>query len=173
MSLKDHLLRQLNQAREMSERFLADFETPEQWVYQVCPGINHALWFAGHMAMADNFFTGVIAPDRQEEETEAFEKLFGMGSQPTNQADDYPSPNELLNLMRGRRETLLSVLEGMNDKDLEKATPEGTPDMFPDYASVFELATWHEGLHAGQISVARRALGADPVFGPQAAEAEA
>ena len=173
MSLKDHLLSQLKQIRELSERFLDDFKTPEQWVHQVCPGINHALWFAGHMSVSDNFFIGVVAPDRKEDESEAFQKLFGMGSQPTDQADDYPPPDEVLGVMRRRRETFVSILEGMSDEDLEKPTPEGMPEMFSDYASVFALATWHEGLHAGQISVARRALGADPVFGQQPAEADA
>ena len=33
----------------------------------------------------------------------------------------------------------------------------------PDFAAVFETAIWHEGLHCGQITVARRALGFPPL----------
>jgi len=32
-----------------------------------------------------------------------------------------------------------------------------------DYAAVFEMAIWHEGLHSGQLSSVRRALGHGPV----------
>ena len=43
---------------------LADFKTPEQWVFQVHPHCNHALWFAGHMATSDNFFLSLVAPEK-------------------------------------------------------------------------------------------------------------
>ena len=41
--------------------------------------------------------------------------------------------------------------------------------MVKDVAGVFLLCAWHEGLHAGQVSVARRSLGQPPVMqGPPA-----
>ena len=55
MEIKKRLKRQLLQARQLSEKLLADFKTPAQWVYQVHENCNHALWFAGHMAHVDNF----------------------------------------------------------------------------------------------------------------------
>ena len=64
MSLQDRLRRQLVKTRDLSEKLLADFHTPEQWVHQVHPGCNHALWFAGHMANSDNFFLSLVAPNQ-------------------------------------------------------------------------------------------------------------
>jgi uncharacterized damage-inducible protein DinB len=162
MGLKDRLLRQLKTTREMSERLLADFKTPQDWTFQVHPSCNHALWFAGHMATSDNFFLSLVAPGKKKEMPE-FQTKFGMGSQPTNDPASYPAPESVLAAMRERRAALLNTLAEMSDDDLAKKTPEGAPDFLPDIGSVFELAIWHEGRHSGQLSVERRALGHPPL----------
>lgn len=163
MSQKDRLKRQLVHMRENSERLLADFQTPEQWTFQVHPNCNHALWFAGHMATIDNFFLSLVAPEKTRQLPD-FQAKFGMGSQPTNRPAEYPPPESVVETMRERRQALLETLDGMTDDDLARKTPQGAPEFLPDVASVFELAIWHEGQHSGQVSVARRALGHKPLF---------
>jgi hypothetical protein len=163
MDLKQRLKNQLQKARQMSELMLADFRTPEQWVHQVQPGVNHALWFAGHMASADNFFISVLAP-AQAIDLGEMKTLFGVGSQPVSDPQAYPPPEQVVARMRERRETLLQILDSLSEADLAKKTPEGTPDFLSDYAAVFETAIWHEGLHAGQLSLARRAIGCKPIM---------
>ena len=148
------------------------FETPEQWTYQVAPSANHALWFAGHMGIADNYFLSIVDPDKSRD-ADGYSEVFGMGSQPTSDVDAYPPVDEVLAYMRDRRDQLLKVLGGMGEADLARSKPEGAADMFTDLASVFEMAIWHEALHAGQVSVARRALGNAPLFDAQAAESQA
>jgi uncharacterized damage-inducible protein DinB len=162
MDLKQHLHRQLVGVRQQSERLLADFRTPEQWTFQVHPACNHALWFVGHMATVDNFFLSLIAPEKVRPIAE-FQAKFGMGSQPTSDPSVYPSPDTVLEVMRERRAALLETLDGMTDEDLATKTPQGAPEFLPDVSSVFELAVWHEGQHAGQLTVARRALGYPPL----------
>lgn len=164
MAQKERLQRQLLAARQLSERLLADFQTPEAWTHQVHPGCNHALWFAGHMAYADNFFISIVDPQRSEKRAD-FESKFGMGSQPTNSPADYPPADEVLQHMRERRRTLLEILDRLNDEALAGSTPAGAPEFLPDLASVFEMAVWHEGMHSGQLSVVRRSMGKPPVLG--------
>ena len=84
MDIKERLKRQLRQARQLSEKLLADFKTPEQWVYQVHENCNHALWFVGHMAHVDNFFVSLVAPDQAISLPKLYNDRFGMGSQPTS-----------------------------------------------------------------------------------------
>lgn len=170
MGLKERLKQQLISARDVSERFLEDFQTPEQWVVQVHPGTNHALWFAGHMGQTDNFFLSLIDPSRAKE-MEGWSEKFGMGSQPTDNPNDYPPAAEVLDYMRDRRRTLLEILDGLDEKDLDKSTPEGSPAFLADYGMVFQAAAWHEGMHTGQLSTVRRALGHSPVFEAPASEA--
>ncbi len=122
------------------------------------------MWFIGHMGVVDNFFTALLAPDRAAAR-EDFQQKFGMGSEPSGDAADYPPAEEVLAYMRDRRQALLETLEAMSEEQLLEAVPEGAPDFFTDKASVFELAIWHEGVHAGQVAVVRRSLGHGPVMG--------
>ncbi len=161
MSLKACLRGQLEKARGFTERMLADFHTPEQWTHQVHEQANHALWFVGHMAFADNFFISALAPERALKLT-SIEDRFGMGSHPVANAAEYPNVDEVLALMRERRQVLLSILDGMSEADLEQPMPKELTDLFQNRAGVLEMAVWHEGLHSGQVSVARRSLGHSP-----------
>jgi hypothetical protein len=68
--------------------------------------------------------------------------------------------------MRERRAALLCVLDELDESAFSQAMPKGTPDFLSDVASVFEMAIWHEGMHSGQLTVARRALGHQPLFTP-------
>jgi uncharacterized damage-inducible protein DinB len=170
MKLADRLTRQLKQSSDFREKLLAPFKTPEDWTHQVAPGTNHALWFAGHMATADNFFIGMIDPSKRRD-LDDWSKLFGMNSRPTADADEYPPVAEILDAMRERRSVLIGLLDNMSDADLAKKTPDGTPDFVPDHGAIFEAACWHEGMHAGQITMIRRALGHKPIFSPEMADA--
>jgi uncharacterized damage-inducible protein DinB len=165
MALKQRLKIWLEQSRKTSESMLADFKTPQDWVYQVDPSANHAMWFAGHMARTDNFVLSKIAPEKAIELSDSNKNLFGMGSKPSSDPAIYPTPEEALRLFRDRRQALLAVLDKMSEEDLAKPIPEGGPGFLTDNASMFELLVWHEGLHCGQMSVARRALGHAPLMG--------
>jgi len=123
---------------------------------------NHPLWFAGHVGMVDDFMLGLLAPDKAGVE-DLYREKFGMGSRPTPDPEDYPEPDQVLSFMRGQREKLLEVLAGLTEEDLSRPSPEGTPDFAPDVASIFEAVVWHEALHAGQVTLARRALGFAPL----------
>lgn len=162
MELKDRLRRQLQSARQHSERLLEAFKTPEEWTKQLHASGNHALWFAGHMGISDNFFISLIDPQRAQEQPE-YAKQFGVGSVPTSDPADYPASDQVLAYMRDRRAVLLELLEGMSEGDLARRLPDGTPQFLSDVGSVYEMAIWHEGMHSGQLTVCRRALGHPPL----------
>lgn len=163
MTLVERLQRQLIAARELTERYLADFRTPADWTHQVHPQANHALWFAGHMSVTDNFFLSLMDSQRTTKLL-GFDELFGMGSQPTNDPAKYPAAESVVATMRERRAQTLEFLSKLSDSDLQKKLPAGSPDFLSDFGSVFEMLIWHEGMHAGQLSVVRRSLGFGPLF---------
>ena len=164
MDTKPRLVGQLNGVRNLSEKILSAFTTPEQWVYQVHPQANHALWFAGHIGLVDDFLVSAIAAEKPQQ-PEGYKEKFGMGSRPTSRPADYPAAETVLAFWRERREALLKVLAGLSEDDLARPKPVGLPELFTDVASMFELATRHEAMHAGQVTVARRALGHEPLRG--------
>lgn len=172
MNLAERIVAQWTIVRDMSENLLADFETPEQWTRQLAPGTNHALWFAGHMSMADNSIIGMIDADRTKP-MEEWNSAFNMGSQPTNNPDDYPPPAEVLDQMRERRGVLLELLLGLSDEQLTAPSNAFESMGQKDLGGLLEMMVWHEALHAGQISSIRRSLGHDPIFQPQSAESSA
>jgi uncharacterized damage-inducible protein DinB len=162
MTLRLRLENQLKLIREVSEKLLAAFHTPQQWTYQVHEQANHALWFAGHIGTVDNFMIARFDPQKVKE-PKGFLNKFSMGSRPSPNPADYPPAEAVLAFMRERRAALLSILAGLSEEDLLKPSPPGTPPFMPDLASIFEATVWHEALHAGQVTVARRALGHPPM----------
>jgi len=164
MSTTQRLTHQLETARGFSLRLLRDFTEPEQWVKQLCEQSNHALWFTGHMAVSDNFFISLVAPEKSAMK-ESFQEMFGIGSQPSPKLEDYPPIEAVRGFMDDRRAILLETLSELSDDDLATKTPDGTPDFLSDYQSVFETAIWHEAMHSGQLSLIRRSLGHGPAMG--------
>ena len=165
MSMIERLQHQLQSARGFTVRILEDFQKPEDWVAQICNQTNHALWFIGHMAVTDNFFISLLAPEKAETK-DNFQELFGLGSTPSSKLEDYPPIEEVRAYMDDRRQVLLEILSSYSDADLATKTPEGTPEFLADYGQVFETAIWHEGLHSGQLTMVRRSLGHQPALTP-------
>jgi hypothetical protein len=124
------------------------------------------------MATTDNYFISRVDPGR-EKPLEGWDELFGMGSKPTNDPDDYPPVAEVVDAMRERRGVLVELLRGRTDAELVGPPAAGASDFLPDLASIYEMTTWHETLHLGQVTVVRRSLGYRPVFDPAPAEATA
>lgn len=164
MQLRERLTTMINGARSYSESLLASFKSPADWTYQLFPGANHALWFAGHMGVTDDFFLNTVSPGTSKI-PEGYSALFGMGSTPSPKLEDYPPVDVVLAFMRERRKALAEQILAMSNGQLASKLPAGSPDFFTDFSSVFEMATWHEGMHSGQLSMTRRALGHPPIMG--------
>ena len=164
MSRKEDFKASLGFARNYTDQLLQKFETPEDFVHQVHPDANHALWCAGHIANTDNFAIGFLAPDKVVEKP-GYQELFGRESKPIGDVSKYPAPAEVLAYLKDRRETLLGILDSLSEQDLDKETPEDAPEFMPTLAAIFRVIVWHEGLHSGQVSVAHRSLGRSPVLG--------
>jgi hypothetical protein len=154
----------LEMARNYTDGLFSQFQSADEWVHQPHPQANHALWCAGHLAATDDFAISLLAPD-QVSPREGYKELFGGGSTPVADAAKYPSPAEILDYLKERRAALIGVLAGLSEADLSKPTPDDAPDFMPTVEAVFRIVTWHEGLHAGQASIAHRSLGKAPVMG--------
>ncbi|MBT3890879.1 MAG: DinB family protein [Planctomycetaceae bacterium] len=160
--LQERLYSRLKSARSFTERLLQDFSDSDSWVHQIASDANHALWFVGHMGVTDNFMISVLNPDL-DCLPDGYAELFGIGSQPIDDIASYPDVQQVCEFMRSRREVLLGILNNLSDEELAAATPEGAPEFMADFAAVFEMAIWHEGMHCGQLTTTRRSLGFAPL----------
>lgn len=168
MEFRDHARHLLQFSRKFTEGLLSSFKTPEEWVFQIHPKVNHAMWITGHLGLVDNSFICKFRPEIGQK-PEGWDRLFGFGSQPLPSADAYPASHEMLDFFRERRQSLLAVLDGMSEEELRAPAPaagERSPIAgAPSIGHGFIFVAYHEGLHTGQLTVAHRALGHAPVIG--------
>ncbi len=129
------------------------------------PGGNHALWVLGHITrsesdLLDGFILG--RPNRFPE----WDGVFSMGSQPSTDASQYPSLDELFGKFEEIRAATLAHLDTLSDDDLDK--PSHAPQEFgPSFATVgacYAAMATHVVFHAGQVAVARKAAGRAPLM---------
>lgn len=174
MDLKAHAFSSLNLARRLTTSMLDDFGPKSQWLKQSHPGTNHALWITGHLALADNLFASKFRPE-VDHKPEGWEELFWFGSQVNDDTERYPEPDVVRQYFDGRREILISVLKELSDAELSQPAPpvEARSPIAgaPNIGQAFFFIAYHEGMHSGQLSVIRRGLGHQPLYGPQSAPA--
>lgn len=125
---------------------------------------NHALWVLGHLAWTDDSILSALA-GKPSALPAGFTEAFGMGSKPQPDAKRYPSVAEVKTQLAGRREALTGWLKSLSPAQLAAPLPKELSGFAPDHATLAATLAWHEGLHAGQLTVARRALGFGPKLG--------
>jgi uncharacterized damage-inducible protein DinB len=149
-------------ARRLTTGLLEDLPA-DKLTFQACPGANHALWIAGHLTYADNGFRTQLG--KQESVCpESWDALFGMGSKPTADASAYPSMSEVMEKMTEARARLEAWFESMTDEQLAEPLPGDWAQFASCYGELMSNLASHESLHAGQLSMIRRALGMPPRF---------
>ena len=127
-------------------------------------GGNHPLWVLGHIVRAesdllDGFILG--QPNRFPEL-----EVFGMGNEPTTNADDYPSMDELLTKFEQIRSATLAHLDTLSESDLANKShaPEEFGATFGTVGACFAAMATHMAFHTGQVADARRAAGRKPLM---------
>ncbi|MBR9801371.1 DinB family protein [bacterium] len=160
---KARLLHGLNTARNYTNELLSALSSESEWLHRATSGGNHALWIAGHLAVVDNAFIGRFDESRAWTDHDDWKTLFGKGSQPHDDAAAYPSVETIRETMAERRAVLLECLESCSDEDFRRELPPGAPPFLYDIASMFQMGAWHEGIHAGQLSIIHRQLGHPPL----------
>ena len=118
---------------------------------------NHALWVLGHLAVTDNWFASTLGK-RESVIDESWGPLFGMKSEPSDDAAIYPPFDEIKDGLERARASLLSAFESMDEQQLLAELPEELKGFAPNVGGVALSLAWHEGFHAGQLSAVRRSL---------------
>ncbi len=136
--------------------------SPAEFERQPIPGVNSIAWMVGHLALTDRRILGLFGaalpplPD-------GFEAPFKTTKQPAGEQKGLGDPAALLAVFDAHRRALIEAVRA--------ATPEALaaplPNPHPLFTTVGEAAAFmavHLGLHAGQVTVIRRALGYPPVM---------
>lgn len=142
---------------------LLDAIPADKLLYQPVPGANHALWNAGHLACTDDWIVGAVAGGGRC--LEGWERLFGGGSVPVADAAAYPSIGDVTTALAERREALVGWFRSLSPSQQVAAPPEQLAFFAPTLVGMAGPIGWHEGTHAGQLTVIRKSLGLAPLMG--------
>jgi len=156
-------LKALDFARRITLCLINDIPPDKLWYQPVSAG-NHVLWIAGHLATADDFYLRGLG-NRETGFPPEWRGLFGMGSTPQADASSYPALSDVKEQLSRMRVGLVEFFSGLSDEQLAQPLPGDFATFAPDFGTLASTIAWHEGLHAGQLTVIRKALGLKPSFG--------
>ena len=149
-------------ARQVTLGLLEDIPE-DKLLHQLTPGGNHAVWVIGHLTVTDDDFLAKVA-GREAKCSEAWHNLFGTGSKPTDNPGDYPPISDLRQHLNLRRRELVGWFKSVDEAKLASPLPEELGTIAKTYGASMSTLAVHEGLHAGQLTMIRRALGIGPKF---------
>jgi len=123
-------------------------------------GGPHPLWVLGNVAFSEAFFVHVWILGGSNP-LEDWAPMFGGGTEPTDNAADYPSFNEVMARFKTVREDTLKILDTMGEGELDgpSGAPENYKAVFGTKRQVFLMVGMHALTHRGQVADARRSAG--------------
>ncbi len=165
MKTIDLLRYQIEMSKNLTASLLADMQDAPMAV-PTSNGGNHPTWIAGHLAYSEaNLIQHILLGN--ENPLLEWKSLFGIGSEPTADADSYPAFSDLLAKWDEVRVDTLQALDSLSDDDLDKPSanpPPGREAFFDTYAKVLSLVAQHPLMHRGQVADARRAVGREKLM---------
>jgi len=125
---------------------------------------NHPLWIIGHFAAIEGAMAESVFGEPNP--VAHWTPLFAAGTQPSSDPAAYPPFEEVLGAFRRLRGRTLSLLEKLDDADLDKAprdVPPGFEDEMKTIGRNLLLTSLHNMMHFGQIADCRRVAGHAPM----------
>jgi len=123
-------------------------------------GGNHPLWVIGHLAYAEGMLIGQYVLGEENPLIE-WQSLFDMGTQPVDQAEAYPSIDEVIGRYREIRAGTMAYVETLSEADLDQRShaADEIAENFGTVGKCLISAALHFTFHGGQVADARRAAG--------------
>lgn len=161
MTNAELLARNLEGTRDWTQKLLADLQD-DDWFFQPAPGMGHALWLCGHLAVAQDLLVHTRCLNAPLGLSE-FAAHFPIGAPVKSPAEhDYPSVESVLEKMAVVQDRTIAAVRGMTDDMLAAPAFGKDGTLHPHYrdkAGAIAHCDRHEAFHAGQIASIRRLLG--------------
>lgn len=166
MSLLTTALERMQFSRDYTNRLLETIDDAD-WFRMPSPEVTHVAWQVGHLAMAEyRLVLERIRGERPEDAaliSSAFLKQFGRDSVPDPDPARSPSPAEIRTVYDRVHEQALRELPDFQESDWN-SPPIKPHSLFTRKIDSLFWCAHHEMLHAGQIGLLRRLIGAKPIW---------
>lgn len=153
----------LDFTRQATAGFLNGIEG-DLFFKRFCETGGNAAYIAGHIAATDDMTLQMLA-GQPAGLTEQETKLFGGGAEPSENPADYPSRERIMELFAERRAAVLAYFKSLSDAELTAPVESPMAQFGDTRAKLMSSLAWHEGMHAGQLTVIRRQNDLPRVFG--------
>ncbi len=161
MTTIDFIKSSLITSRQWTLSLIQDLKD-EPLAQPTAKGGNHALWILGHLAYSDSSILHEMIQGKDTCPLHALKDQFDFKSEPTTNASDYPSFDELMAHFESAQTELLAYLDTITDADLDKPAlgcPDEWKDFFGTIGQSLSVSIMHPTMHYGQLADTRRALG--------------
>ena len=118
---------------------------------------NHIAWITGHIVSSRFGLGFLLGMTEKEPFPELFERQKGI------QNTSYPSMDQLTEGWEAHADKFISFLENLTEDDLLVDPPIRTPIEEQTLRGFITFLAHHEAYHIGQLSLARRLFGYDPM----------
>lgn len=162
----DAFLTRMQFARMYTLRILETID-PGDWFRVPPAGVTHVAWQVGHLAFAE--FRLILerlcghSPGDSIGFPAEFITWFGRDSIASADAASYPDVATIRAVFDGVHSATLREIRHCSESDLD-LPPLSPHPICQTRAEVLDWASAHEMLHAGQIGLLRRQLGAKPIW---------
>lgn len=162
MRQQELLADQLSATRDWTLKLIADLQG-DDWNFQPAPGLAHAAFLCGHLAVSQDLLIHVRCLKKPVLD-DSFKKHFTIGKpvDPPSQYK-YPSVDAILATMADVHEHTLEIVRTMGDELLAEpayaADGKSAHPHYRDKRGAISHCARHEAFHVGQIATIRRLLG--------------
>ena len=163
MNSREAIKASIDMGKLISMSYLEDL-TDEEMMHRPHADCNHIKWQVGHLIASEHDMISGCLPDAMPALPEGFAEKYSKETAASDEANDFHSKAELMEVFQQQREGTLATLEKLSDEDLNKPTPEAMQGYAPNWATAFVMQDSHWVMHAGQWAVIRRQLGRAPLF---------
>lgn len=154
--VKDVLIDQFRVGSMLIEHFTADLTDKEYFVAPM-EGTNHTAWVLGHIATIEDQAVARLTGTAQRI-PEATASLFAPGSKCVPDAEVYPSRDELDEMFRTARSSIVEAIKSFDESRWDDPAPEGSPSMFATVGTYWAMQGAHQFWHIGHLTACRVAL---------------
>ena len=163
MNAKDAIRSSANFSSMVLKTYISDLDDPDL-MRRPGEGCNHLAWQLGHLISSEVSLLEGICPGKAAELPEGFSEAHSKEKAGSDDAGDFRTKAEYMELMEKVRASTLAALEELPDASLDDPSPESLRAFCPTVGHVFILIGTHPMMHAGQLVPIRRQLGKPVMF---------
>ena len=163
MNAKDAIKISIETSGMIVGTYLEDL-TDEEMMHRPAPKCNHIKWQIGHLIVSDYEMINGCRSGALPDLPAGFKEAYSKETCTSDNAKDFHSKNELLQLFSSHRSAALALLAQLSAEDLNAEAPEAIRSYARNLGAAFCMLAIHWTMHAGQWAVVRRQLGREPVM---------